>query len=60
MMKYCLVFEAPNPSAASSIDGGTDFIAALLAIIIVGKVINVNTSPPTKGIDLGIPKNSRI
>ena len=49
-------FEAPIPYAASLTDGGTALIAALEEIIIVGKVINANTIPPTKGIDLGIPK----
>ena len=45
--------EAPTPSAASRIDGGTDFNDARLAIIIVGKVIRVRTIPPTTGVDLG-------
>jgi len=48
--------DAPMPSAASRIDGGTDFIAARLEIIMVGNVIKVNTKPPTKGTDLGKPK----
>jgi len=43
------IFEAPIPSAASLIDGGTDLIAARLEIIIVGKVIRVSTKPPTNG-----------
>ena len=42
--------------AASLIDGGTDFIATLLEIIIVGNVINAKTKPPAKGEDLGKPK----
>ena len=47
---------APTPIAASLIDGGTDFIATLLEIIIVGNVINAKTKPPAKGEDLGKPK----
>ena len=42
--------------AACLIDGGTDLIAARLAIIMVGKVISVNTNPPNKGVDRGTPK----
>ena len=42
--------------AASRIDGGTDLIAALLEIIIVGKVISVKTKPPTNGTERGTPK----
>ena len=38
------------------IEGGTDFRAALLEIIIVGRVIKDKTIPPTSGADLGIPK----
>ena len=34
------IFEAPRPNAASRIEGGTALIAARVAIIIVGKVIN--------------------
>ena len=49
-------FEAPTPSAASRIEGGTDFIAALLVIIIVGSVISAKTIAPRTGIDRGIPK----
>ena len=48
--------EAPIPYAASLTDGGTALIAALDEIIIVGKVIRAKTIPPTKGMDLGIPK----
>ena len=44
------------PSAASRIEGGTDFSAARLAIIIVGNVIRVNTMPPTIGAERGMPK----
>ena len=39
--------------AASLIDGGTAFKDALVAIIIVGRVINAKTIPPTIGADLG-------
>ncbi len=49
--------EAPTPKAASRMEGGTDFRAARLAMMMVGRVINVSTSPPTRGTDLGSPKN---
>ena len=39
--------------AASLIDGGTAFNDALVAIIMVGNVINAKTIPPTTGADLG-------
>ncbi len=45
------------PSAASRIDGGTALIAARLAMMIVGSVISVSTSPPTSGAERGTPKN---
>ena len=40
-------------------DGGTDRKLALEAIIIVGKVINDRTNPPTNGEDLGRSKYPR-
>ena len=49
------IFDAPKPIAASLIDGGTAFMAALLAMIMVGSVIKVSTMPPTKGADRGKP-----
>ena len=49
--------DAPIPRAPSRILGGTALIAALLEIIIVGNVIKANTSPPTSGIDRGIPNS---
>ena len=42
--------------AASLIEGGTDLIAARLAIMMVGSVINVNTKPPINGVERGTPK----
>ena len=53
------ILDAPRPRAASLIEVGTALIDALVAIIIVGKVIKANTIPPTKGTDLGIPKKPR-
>jgi len=50
------VFDAPIPSAASRIEGGTDFSAARLAMMMVGSVIKVSTRPPTSGADRGRPK----
>ena len=52
------IFDAPIPSAASRIDGGTDFRAARLAMMMVGRVIRVRTSPPTRGAERGRPKKS--
>ena len=49
------IFDAPTPSAASRIDGGTDFSAARVEMMIVGSVISVSTSPPTMGADCGSP-----
>ena len=54
--KTTCIGEAPPPMPASRIDGGTDLIAALLEIIIVGKVINVRTKPPTSGTERGTSK----
>ncbi len=51
--------EAPMPSAACRIDGGTDFRAARLAMIMVGSVISASTIPPTTGADRGSPKKLR-
>ena len=44
------------PRAASRIDGGTLFKDALAAMIMVGRVIKVRTSPPTIGVERGRPK----
>ena len=38
------------------IDGGTDFIAARLEMMMVGSVISDNTRPPTSGAERGSPK----
>ena len=46
------IFEAPTPSAASRIDGGTAFSDARVEMMIVGRVISVRTSPPTSGCGL--------
>ena len=43
------IFEAPSPSAAERIDGGTAASAARVAMMIVGSVISDSTSPPTSG-----------
>ena len=48
--------EAPTPSAASRIEGGTAFSAARLAMMMVGSVISASTSPPTSGAERGRPK----
>ena len=53
------ILEAPTPSAASRMEGGTDFNADRLAMIMTGRVIRVNTSPPTTGADRGNPKKLR-
>ena len=50
------IFEAPTPNAASRIDGGTDFSAARLAMMMVGRVMSVSTRPPTSGAERGRPK----
>jgi hypothetical protein len=47
------IFEAPTPSAASRIEGGTAFSEARVEMMIVGSVISVSTSPPTSGADCG-------
>jgi hypothetical protein len=50
------ILEAPMPSAASRIDGGTDFSAAREAMMMVGSVSNVSTMAPTSGAERGRPK----
>jgi hypothetical protein len=47
------IFEAPTPSAASRMLGGTAFSEARVEMMIVGSVISVSTSPPTIGADCG-------
>jgi hypothetical protein len=54
--KIACIFDAPTPSAASRIDGGTAFKAAREAIIITGKLIKVSTIPPTIGAERGMLK----
>ena len=51
--------DAPTPSAASRIEGGTDFSAERLAMMIVGRVMRVSTRPPTIGAERGSPKTFR-
>ena len=51
---------APTANAPSLIDGGTALNEALVAIIIVGKVIKDKTIPPTRGVDLGNPNVFKI
>ena len=41
--------EAPTPSAASRIEGGTALIAARDAMMMVGRLISAITMPPTSG-----------
>ena len=50
------IFEAPMPSAASRIDGGTAFSAAREAMMMVGSVSSVSTIAPTSGAERGKPK----
>ena len=47
------VREAPTPSAASRIDGGTAFSAERVAMITVGRAISASTRPPTSGEERG-------
>ena len=47
------IFDAPTPSAASRIDGGTDLIALRPAMTITGMVISASVSPPTSGAERG-------
>ena len=49
------IFDAPRPSAASRIDGGTAVSAARDAMMITGSVIRLSTSPPTSGAERGKP-----
>ncbi len=49
------IFDAPTPSAASRMDGGTARSAARVEMMMVGSVISVSTSPPTIGADRGRP-----
>ena len=54
--KTICIFEAPRPSAASRIDGGTDVSAAREAMMMTGNVMRLKTRPPTSGADRGRPK----
>ena len=54
--KTICIFEAPSPSAAERIDGGTAASAARVAMMIVGSVISDSTSPPTKAAERGKPR----
>ena len=56
MVEYRLDFRCPDPRAASLMEGGTDLSEARPAMIMVGRVIRVKTSPPTSGVERGIPK----
>ena len=51
--------EAPIPSAASRIEGGTEARAARPAMMIVGRVMSASTIPPTIGTERGRPKKLR-
>ena len=51
--------EAPMPSAASRIEGGTALKAARVAMMMVGSVISESTMPPTSGAERGRPKKPR-
>ncbi|MNY62014.1 hypothetical protein D3C86_1987690 [compost metagenome] len=53
--KMVCIFDAPRPSAAERIDGGTAFSAARVAMMMVGKVISVSTRPPTSAAERGMP-----
>ena len=53
--KTTCILDAPMPSAASRMEGGTLLIAARLEMMIVGNVIKASTSPPTTGTERGIP-----
>src|SRR5690606_11795719 len=53
--KTTCILEAPMPSAASRMDGGTLLMAARLEIMMVGRVIRVSTRPPTTGTERGMP-----
>jgi hypothetical protein len=56
MMELRLQRRGPDPNAASRIDGGTDFRAARLAMMMVGRVIKDSTSAATRGVERGTPK----
>ena len=47
--KTVWVLEAPTPSAASRIEGGTAFSDERVAMITVGSAIRASTRPPTSG-----------
>ena len=49
------ILEAPTPSAASRIEGGTAPIAARVAMMMVGSVIRASTRPPTIEAERGMP-----
>jgi hypothetical protein len=49
--------EAPNPSAAERIDGGTAASAARVAMMMVGSVIRDSVMPPTSDAERGMPRN---
>ncbi len=51
------IFDAPRPSAASRIEGGTAVNAARDAMMITGSVIKLSTSPPTSGAERGNPND---
>ena len=51
--------EAPTPSAASLIEGGTALSAARVVMMMVGSVISDRTMPPTSGAERGRPKKPR-
>ncbi len=51
------VFDAPRPSAAERIEGGTARSAARVAMMMVGSVISVSTRPPTSDAERGRPKS---
>jgi len=50
------ILDAPTPSAASRIEGGTALIAARLEMMMVGRVIRVSTRPPSTGAERGTSK----
>ena len=56
VVEHHLHLEAPRPSAAERIDGGTAASAARVAMMIVGSVISVSTRPPTSGAERGMPR----
>ena len=50
--------DAPTPSAASRIEGGTALIALRPAMTITGMVISASVRPPTSGAERGRPKRA--